>query len=179
MANLCTVAAATASTTPEAKSDPQTPNLRTLVLRDVGEQLALFINATSPKWSSFAAGPVSLVTYWPSISIQYRLQMHTHPLDAKLVHDSWLLRPDPPKHMDWYYEKFAGQSTPVADRATLLRNLENLELDEPLAAPSSARGLLLEPVYVERLDLSMDNGVHDRSRAYLTDDGWQTGTLVP
>ncbi|MEM7077756.1 MAG: pyridoxamine 5'-phosphate oxidase family protein, partial [Pseudomonadota bacterium] len=55
-AALCTVASVDADGEPQA---------RTLVLRNVEEQLALFINASSPKWSQFGR-PFVVHTYWPS-----------------------------------------------------------------------------------------------------------------
>ena len=168
MANLCTV----------GHNGDVSAELRTLVLRDVGRELAIFINATSPKWD-LLSGTASILTFWPSVQIQYRLLANTAPIDADVVEESWLLRPDPPKRMDWFYTKHSAQSSPIADRATLLDELQNLRLSEPLVSPETARGLILNLKRVERLDLSMDNGVHDRRLFVRNNVGWNEQTLVP
>ena len=153
--------------------------MRALVLRDVGDQLALFINATSPKWPALQGAQISLMTYWPSIQIQYRLLAQSMPLDPETVHESWQLRPDPPKRMDWFYRTTAAQSTTVESRDELLNKLAAVQLPNPLIAPDEARGLGLDIQTYERLDLSQANGVHDRQRFTLVDSKWQVETLVP
>ncbi len=169
MAHLCTVANTDAA---------QQPQLRTLVLRDVEDQLALFVNANSPKWP-FLQETFALLTYWPSVQVQYRLRVRGLPLDADRVHESWLLRPPAPQRMDWYYEQFSRQSTAVSSRDTLLRELRDVVLPEPLQAPANARGLRLEPLEMERLDLNQPDGVHSRVRYNRGQNGWHSQVLVP
>ena len=168
MANLCTVANVSADGA----------ELRTLVLRDVGEDLAIFINSTSPKWAPLLEG-ASVMTYWPSVQIQYRLQVATEPVDADFVAESWQLRPDAPKRMDWFYTNQQAQSTDIGSRERLVEEALGLELPEPLIAPETARGLLLKPYRIERLDLTQDNGIHDRTRYQWSEDRWTGTTLVP
>jgi pyridoxine/pyridoxamine 5'-phosphate oxidase len=149
------------------------------VLRDFDGGLAIFVNATSPKWPYLRAGSCAVLTYWPSVQVQYRLQARTEPLPASSVAASWQLRPDSPKRMDWLYEQVAGQSTPIDSRDALLAHFEATELPDPLVASPSAMGLFLQPESVERLDLTQSNGVHDRRR-YVRDDGqWREQTLIP
>ena len=169
MAALCTVANIDAD---------QQPQLRTLVLREVDGALAIFVNATSPKWQALTAG-FAMHTYWPSINIQYRFQVQAAHVDPNLVADSWQLRPDVPKRMDWYYENHAPQSAPVSSRDDLLTNLTTMNLAEPLQAPENARGLIMEPQRIERLDLNQPDGVHERTLFILSATGWQRETLVP
>ena len=168
MANLCTV----------GHNGDVSAELRTLVLRDIGDELAIFINATSPKWDLLSR-TASILTFWPSVQIQYRLLANTTPIEPAIVEESWLLRPDPPKRMDWFYTKHSAQSSPIADRATLLDELQNLRISEPFVAPETARGLTLNLRRVERLDLGMDNGVHDRRLFVQNESGWNEQTLVP
>ncbi len=169
MAHVCTVANV------DANGHPQ---LRTLVLREVDNTLALFVNRHSPKWP-FLQGSFSLLTYWPTVSLQYRMQVSATVMDAAIVHESWQLRPDPPKRMDWYYEQFTPQSMPVDSRETLLNQLSEVVLPEPLTAPASAQGLLLEVQAMERLDLAQPDGVHDRVRYEKRAGSWQARVLVP
>jgi len=169
-ANLCTLANIDAQGLPQA---------RTLVLRDLEGQLAVFVNATSPKWSSLLAGPVSLVVWLPSIQLQYRMSCKTAQVPQAIVHDSWHLRPEPPKRMDWFYSEVAAQSSHIGDRQQLLDALQALQLSERLTPPESANGLFLEPQSIERLHLGEENGIHDRQLYRLTDTGWTLTTLVP
>ena len=168
MANLCTV----------ASLDNENVELRTLVLRDVGADLAIFINATSPKWAKLQEGG-SVLTYWPSVQIQYRLQVRTTPVPTDVVAESWQLRPDAPKRMDWFYTRQQSQSTDIGSRDRLLDEALGLDLPDPLVAPDTARGLLLRPYKIERLDLTQDNGIHDRTLYEESGDAWTTTTLVP
>lgn len=152
--------------------------IRTLVLRNVDDDLAIFINATSPKWTALQ-NTFSVQTYWPSVSLQYRLQVSSVQIEKELVHDSWQMRPDVPKRMDWLYQQHRGQSSTVDSRQALLDLLDEVSLPEPLSAPEHASGLRLLPHEIERLDLSQDNGVHDRRRYRLIQDQWTVTTLVP
>lgn len=154
------------------------PDARTLVLRDLDDRLAVFVNATSPKFAHLDR--VSIVVWLPTLNVQYRLRCTTSPVPEALVAESWQLRPEPPKHMDWLYTLHQGQSTAIADREALLKALAGLSLPDPLVAPDTARGLFLEPDQIDRLDLGMANGVHDRRR-YLPGNpgGWTEQVLVP
>ena len=174
MAHVCVLATVDAEGCPQA---------RTLVLRNVElndtQALAIFINASSPKWAEFAnSSTVSVQAYWPSIEIQYRMQVDTTPLDAEIVAQSWQFRPDAPKKMDWLYQQHA-QSTVIGDRSALLGELEQLTTPEPLIAPDAAKGLLIQPVEIERLDLTQSNGVHDRTLYKFVEGNWVSSVLVP
>lgn len=159
-------------------SDEGQPEARTLVLRLVEDQLALFMHDSSPKWEQIKNGGL-VTTYWPSIEIQYRLRVTSHPVDPDLVAKSWQFRPDTPKRMDWFYDLEQGQSTPIASREALEQALDNLPVAEPLLAPKSARGLLIDPWEIERLDLNQLSGLHDRRRYTLEDGRWHETVLVP
>lgn len=169
-ANLCTLANV---------DDDGLPQVRTLVLRDLDEGLAVFVNATSPKFRALEEGPVGVVIWLPTLNLQYRLAAETEQVPTELVADSWGLRPEPPKRMDWLYTRIQAQSTPVASREVLLEMLERLNLVEPLTAPETACGLYLKPTLVDRLDLGQENGVHDRRRYTLGNPGWYEEVLIP
>jgi len=159
--------------------DTGAPQARTLVLREIDERLAVFVNATSPKFPLLLGGPVSIVIWLPSISVQYRLACETVPVPDLLVAESWQLRPDPPKRMDWFYTNIQQQSTPIESRDRLLERVHAQNLPDPLVAPSTAKGLYLQPGIVERLDLGQENGIHDRRRYTLGNPGWYEEVLVP
>jgi pyridoxine/pyridoxamine 5'-phosphate oxidase len=169
MAAVCTVANV---------DDAGRVQVRTLVLRNVGDNLAVFINATSPKWPALQQ-TFAVQTYWPSVALQYRLQVTSTPVEAELVHQSWQMRPDMPKRMDWLYQQIAQQSSAIDSRQALISMLDEVHLPDPLIAPEHASGLCLVPHEIERLDLNQDNGVHDRSHYRLDAGQWHVTTLVP
>ena len=147
------------------------------MLRDVAERLAVFVNATSPKFEHLSR--VSVVVWLPTLNVQYRLACGTEPVPAELVAESWQLRPDAPKHLDWLYTRVQAQGSPVDSREGLLEMLASLPLPEPLVAPDTARGVFLLPERIERLDLNQENGVHDRRRYTLGNPTWREEVLVP
>jgi pyridoxamine 5'-phosphate oxidase len=169
-ANLCTLANVDADGLPQA---------RTLVLRDLDERLAIFVNRTSPKFPFLQNDAVSIVVWLPTCNVQYRLACRTEAVPHAMVAESWHLRPEPPKRMDWLYARVQGQSTPIESREGLLAMLEALDLPDPLEAPDVASGFFLTPSMVERLDLGQENGVHDRRRYSLGNPGWYEEVLIP
>ncbi len=169
-ANLCTVVTVTASGEPAA---------RVLVLREVEDRLAIFVNATSPKVAEFSASStVAVLAYLPSVTVQYRLRCALQQIPPETVRAAWQMRPDIPKRMDWLYETHA-QSSPIDGRPTLIEALAAVRLPEPLAAPETAVGYVLEAVEVERLDLAGAGGVHDRRRYTRASGAWLETVLVP
>ncbi|MGI9328698.1 MAG: pyridoxamine 5'-phosphate oxidase family protein [Pseudomonadales bacterium] len=154
-------------------------DVRTLVLRDIEDQLAIFINRTSPKWLALQSQPLlSFMTYWPSKQLQYRFQCQTRSIDKAIVDASWLLRPDSPKRMDHLYESGLAQSGPISSRAELLDRSALLD-DGLLTHPAAeAAGLYLLPTAIERLDLNMQGEPHDRRR-YRQENDWAEEVLMP
>lgn len=170
MAALCVLATVDANGWPQA---------RTLVLRDVGERLALFMNATSPKFRQLADRPASICLYLPSIQVQYRAHVQLEPVDTAVIASSWHLRPRMPKVLDWFYTHRQRQSSEVPARSHLQDTLAEFPLPEPLTAPETACGFYLEPHDIERLDLAQPDGLHDRVRWVRTNDRWTQSTLLP
>lgn len=152
------------------------PGVRTLVLRNLDGRLAVFLNATSPKWPHMQR--LAAVIFLASVNIQYRLACTTQPVPAERVHGLWQQRAEAPKKLDWLYGQRA-QSSALMSREQLLEELAALDVPRPLVAPESARGLYLLPEEVERLDLNTDNGVHDRRHWRLLDGAWRARVLVP
>ncbi|MCZ6855868.1 MAG: pyridoxamine 5'-phosphate oxidase family protein [Gammaproteobacteria bacterium] len=174
-ANLCVAA------TVDADGEPQA---RTLVLRELdttsGTRLAIFCNETSPKWREMSnSSRIALSVFLPSSNLQYRLQCTTVPMPVETVHESWQLRPDAPKRLDWFYTLTMPQSAPIESRDLLLMKCAGLELPDPLIAPETARGLYVIPEVIERLDLNQPDGIHDRRLYQRRGEGWIEKFLVP
>jgi len=170
MAALCTLATVDALGQPHA---------RTLVLRDLGSRLALFMNTTSPKFAQLSSGRASICVYMPSIQIQYRAVVSLVPVERELIAESWHLRPRMPKVLDWFYTGVQPQSTAVDSRGDLKSVLNGLVLPDPLVAPETACGFYLEPQEIERLDLAQPDGLHDRTCWKLSGTNWSMETRVP
>ncbi|MCZ6642492.1 MAG: pyridoxamine 5'-phosphate oxidase family protein [Gammaproteobacteria bacterium] len=170
-ANLCVIA------TVDADGQPQA---RTMVLRELGTRLAIFCNETSPKWQEMSNDSrVVVVVFLPSANLQYRMTCTTEPVPAATVHESWQLRPEPPKRMDWFYTVNRPQSAPIESRDLLLAECATLDLPDPLVAPETAHGLYVNPEILERLDLNQPEGIHDRRRYQRREDVWIQTILVP
>jgi pyridoxine/pyridoxamine 5'-phosphate oxidase len=155
------------------------PSARTLVLRELGSRLALFMNSTSPKFNQLSTGKTSICIYMPSIQVQYRAVVTLLPVERALIAESWQLRPHMPKVLDWFYSDVQPQSTAVDSRAELKTVLGSLLLPDPLVAPETACGFYLEPREIERLDLSHPDGLHDRVCWTLSGKIWSMETRVP
>lgn len=155
------------------------PEVRTLVLREVEGQLALFLNQSSPKWRALQEqGRLQFMTYWPSSQLQYRFDCQFSLIDKTLVDDSWRLRPESPRRLDHVYENGATQSSAVADRSQLLERAASVDPEHLTTPPTGAIGLYLEPTRIERLDLNMDGAPHARQR-YRAEHQWAPETLIP
>ena len=160
------------------------PSVRTLVLRDItSTTLNLFVNRSSPKWAAIDAGArCELLVYYSSVDVQYRVAGALKSIDQAVIEENWPYRPTPAKYLDYVYQHHQPQSSPVADRSTLLGLFDNLRAKYPedtLSAPAGAAGLQLVADRIERLDLSMPDRIHDRRLYKFDGNTWQVQTLVP
>jgi pyridoxine/pyridoxamine 5'-phosphate oxidase len=170
-ASLCTVASVDGDGNPAA---------RTLVLRDLDGELAVFSNRTSPKWHQLdGRTSIAVVVWLPVLQVQYRLQCRTRTVPDALVHGSWQLRPEPAKRLDWFYTRNLPQGSAIADRAALVDELAAIDLAESRTAPDTAGGYYLLPFEVDRLDVAQPDGIHDRRRFTLESGKWTETVLVP
>ncbi|MEM7365377.1 MAG: pyridoxamine 5'-phosphate oxidase family protein [Pseudomonadota bacterium] len=155
---------------------------RTLVLREVTDNgLVVFINQSSPKWRVLASGGHYEVLLWyPSIQRQYRVQGTAQELTDGDVRESWQLRPDPGKRLDFLYRDHP-QSSPIKDRAQLVQSVMARQqfIDHGHPPPNGVTAFHLTATMVERLDLSPELEVHDRRRFTLDGDAWISQVLVP
>ena len=160
------------------------PKVRTLVLREISEtSLTLFINASSPKWHQLQQQPrCQAVLWYPSLQIQYRLTGVAQALDHQEIKDNWHKRPIRAKILDYFYDRIATQSSPVASRAALLEQFQALSqtIDHNSLKPSDAAiGLSVQLDQIERLDLSQNDLPHLRTLFERSENGWQAHCLVP
>ena len=155
------------------------PHARTLVLRELGSRLALFMSTTSPKFTQLSSGRASICIYMPSLQLQYRAIVSLLAVERALIAESWQLRPHMPKVLDWFYTDIQPQSTAVSSRADLKSVLSSLALPDPLVAPKTACGFYLEPREIERLYLSQPDGLYDRTCWTLSGETWSMETRVP
>lgn len=158
------------------------PRVRTLVLRDVDDGLALFINATSAKGRDLAAQPnCQVATWYPSLQRQWRLEVRAEPLSRALLTRHWQRRPRSSQVMDHLYGGEFPQSSPLTDPDDLRR--AHGELDDELGAnpepPAAALALGLTVLRAECLQIHPADRLHDRWAFVRTGDGWTRQALVP
>jgi pyridoxamine 5'-phosphate oxidase len=171
-ASLCVLATVDADRVPQA---------RVVVLRDIDERFAVFVNGTSPKCIEMEeSAHQTVLVYLASLAVQYRLAVTLEPVPAAIVRASWLERPRIPKVMDWLYERVQRQSTPLASRQHLMDHYATIDsqLPEDVTAPPNALGYYLIAERVDRLELAGDRP-HSRSAFERYAGGWRTSTLVP
>ena len=155
------------------------PNLRTLVLRDVDDRLALFVNRTSPKVAEFEnSSTVAVLIYLPSVSVQYRLTCELAPVNDRIVRESWQMRPETAKKLDVLYESFP-QGSAIPSQFWLQDQIDKTDL--PKQATASVVGYFLEPKAVVRLELHDERGgVHWAQRFCIDVTGnWIVTTQIP
>ena len=171
-ANLCVLATIDAQ---------QTPQARVVVLRDLEQRLAVFTNATSPKYAQLGNSQhQAVLVYLASLGVQYRLTVSLEPVPTALVRQSWLERPRIPKVMDWLYERFQPQSSAVPSRNDLVERYTAIDaqLAANVEAPAGALGFYLVAERIERLELAGDR-IHART-SYQRDGAiWHANELVP
>ena len=171
-ANLCVLATV---------DERSIPHARVIVLRDLNDRLAIFINATSPKHAQIELGTQQAVLiYLASVGVQYRLAVGLEAVPADIVHRNWRERPRIPKVMDWLYRRLRAQSRTVVSREALLDAYAALdeELPQSLEAPPDAVGYYLVVREIERLELSGIE-VHRRQRfVHEAGAGWMTTEIV-
>ena len=157
---------------------------RTLVLRELeGQQLAIFINETSPKWQNLLQHPSEILVFWPSMMRQYRIRASFIEIDADQMQKYWQHKPYTVKLLDYFYLQVLGQSSILPSKTFLHEEIARLKQVYPdeasITYPPNAKGLKIEPHYVEQWIWSEQDRLHDRNLFEQTATGWQHQVLVP
>lgn len=158
------------------------PKVRALVLRDVADGHALFINATSAKGHELDRDPRCQIACWyPSIQRQWRLQARVIALEPTVLAAHWRRRPRISQVLDHVYAQEFSQSSTLADPAALDSAHARLDasLGEHPQPPPEALGLRLEVASAECLQIHPGSRLHDRWRFTRSAAGWQRQALVP
>lgn len=158
------------------------PKVRALVLRDVADGHALFINATSAKGRELSRDSRCQIACWyPSLQRQWRLEARLVALDRKLLEEHWQRRPRVSQVMDHVYARGFPQSSALADPETLSAAHARLDssLGDRLDAPSEALALGLDVMSAECLQIHPGSRLHDRWQFTRGEAGWQRQALVP
>jgi len=152
-------------------------SVRTLVLREVDGDFAIFTNASSPKWRQLLSGAQpELLVYLPSCRAQYRLRGVLTPIAAATMAQHWQQRPDWGRRLDHAYERQAQSSELVS--AELLDAIRACT-DAPSAMPPGVRGLRLQATRIERLLLDDTRPPHDRRLWQHDGCLWREVLLMP
>ncbi len=171
-ANLCVFS------TVSSTGDPQA---RVVVLRDLDQQLAIFINGTSPKHAEMPNSQrYGVLAYYASLGVQYRMSVTLEGVPTTIVRGSWLARPRIPKVMDWMYEHGYPQSSETTSAAHIGQRYAALDasLPDAVEAPVHALGYFLVVDQVDRLELAGDR-IHSRQRYRRIEATWERTELIP
>ena len=154
------------------------PQARVLVLRDLNDRLALFLNESSNKHSEFQnSKTISVLIFLPSIGIQYRLSCELCPVKREDVAKAWAFRPTTSKLLDALYSQYP-QSSKIPGHNWLTLQLNRLSV--PKAAPNSVLGFFLEVINVDYLKLATESEVHKRFLFHRNErNEWHVDSLMP
>ena len=147
-----------------------TPSVRTLVLREVDGALALFVNATSPKWREMRHQARVQVACWlPSLQRQWRIDAQTRVLPHEVVARHWHRRPRVSQVLDHYYGTHHPQSTPLEDADVDARfgadmNALDAALSERPDVPTQSLAIALDVLAVDCAQLHPAPRLHQRQR---------------
>lgn len=152
--------------------------LRTLVLREIDERLALFYSRSSAKHVELMNNGLrgAILIFLPSIGVQYSIESRFEDIPRSVVEEHWQLKPDAAKRMDSIYERHP-QST-VIDNFESFKTLFAATVP-PRKSPANGCGVFLVPAVVDRLELRTDPHMHDRKLFTRKDDRWHVQHLVP
>ena len=152
--------------------------LRTLVLREIDDRLALFYSRTSAKHAEVITNGNrgSLLIFLPSIGVQYRIEARFEEISRSVIESHWQLKPEASKRMDSIYERHP-QSTVIEDFNTF----ETLfaATVPPRQRPPKRVGNFVLADLVERLELRADPQMHDRKLFKRSETDWEVQRLVP
>ncbi len=152
--------------------------MRTLVLRDINDRLALFYSASSAKHVELltADGRASLLIYLPTVGVQYRMEARLEALPRATIASHWQFKPNAAKRMDALYERMPQSS--IIDDFDSFKTLFAAAAP-PVKAPLNGTGCYVEPHLIERLELRTDPAMHDRKLFTRRDNDWHVRQLVP
>ncbi|WP_313901507.1 pyridoxamine 5'-phosphate oxidase [Methylobacterium sp. J-070] len=155
------------------------PDVRMVLLKGFdADGFVFYTNTRSAKGAELADNPqAALVLHWKSLRRQVRARGPVTPVT--------------PEEADAYFasrrrESRLGaiasqQSSPLADRATLMRAVADLSErygDGPIPRPAHWTGFRIAPVSVEFWQ-NGDYRLHDRVRFTRAGDGWSRARLYP
>jgi pyridoxamine 5'-phosphate oxidase len=156
------------------------PSVRFVLVKRVDERgFVFFTNATSSKGRQLAANPfAALAFHWSSIGEQVRAEGDITQISDAEVDAYFATRPRGAQLSAWT----SRQSSPIADRAALVRNYAEIEKRfadvAVIPRPPFWRGYRLHP---ERIEFWHDRSdrLHDRWSFKRAGEGWQVQRLQP
>jgi pyridoxine/pyridoxamine 5'-phosphate oxidase len=161
------------------------PVSRTVTVRELSpEGVSIYINGRSPKVDQLKNNPnYELLFFWPSILRQFRLRGGYEIYSSEQQRQNWREKPYAGKLYDLFQSCEQQQSSVLVSRKDYLEKAARLKLKFPetgiLEMPDEQLNLRFKPDYIESWVASMEDGLHDRRRYRLTDQGWQCQVLVP
>ena len=154
------------------------PSVRMVLVKRVDEHgFCFFSNAESRKGEQLAANPrAALCFHWKSLRRQVRVEGSVADVDAHEVDDYFHSR----SRRSQLGAAASLQSRPLADRATLVEQVQELDLKFPgeIPRPEYWRGFRIHPRHIE-FWLDGPDRLHDRVLFTRKESGWDARLLYP
>ncbi len=154
------------------------PSVRMVLVKRVDEHgFCFFSNAESRKGEQLAANPrAALCFHWKSLRRQVRVEGSVTDMDAHEVDDYFHSR----SRRSQLGAAASLQSRVLADRATLVERVQELDLKFPgeIPRPEYWRGFRIHPQHIE-FWLDGPDRLHDRVLFTRKESGWDARLLYP
>lgn len=161
------------------------PMARMLTIRGISEEgLVVTLNRDSPKMQQLERnGLYEAHLFWPKVLGQVRVRGRYRTEDPPELAEGWQQRAYGGKLADLYQVHFRPQSSTVASRELLLRELAVLRGRYPphavIAKPDAVLNLVLLPDYIELWIGDATDRIHDRRRYTRAGSDWHEEIVVP
>ena len=161
-------------------SDTSQPSVRLVTLQTIHERgLVFFTNSESHKGRDLARNPAAAAAfYWPNSAVQIKIRGKVDTLDESLAEQWWSNR----LRENQLVAHASNQSRKLGSAEELREHYQQAKdkyRDRLVPKPTSWKGYLLIPEYMETWKSGWHNNVHPGVYYSLEENGWTCGLLNP
>lgn len=155
------------------------PSTRVVVLRGIdSETLIILTSRLHQKWKDLNANRIcEALVWWSSINVQYRCACSWRELSDAYRRELWGNISEKSRRLDVAYDHGFIPGQELKDRAALIEMIETIQL--PDTPPAHVVGISLETHTVERLEVSPEDRLHQRTKFIKQNGVWARLDLIP